>query len=115
MRPFDPDAEMQDQVPQPVIGGATVPLPEGGETDLRCDRRVNGEDNAQSAYSAYLNMESAVNRGHCPCFIFKNSNSIPKAHRRRRKETRVEIETDWHERDLKALRACEDFDGHLCT
>ena len=55
MRAFHPDAEMQQAPPD----AASVPVPEGDDSDLLCDGRVNGEDNAHAAYAANLFMEGA--------------------------------------------------------
>ena len=83
IRPFDPGQELQS----PVNDGSAIPLPESGG-DLG-DGRVNGEDNAHSAYAAHLNVESASNRGYCPNFTLKDSNSIQKG-------TQTALEGDVH-------------------
>ena len=76
--------------------------------------RSNTEDNEHIAYAVYLNVESAAHRSYHPNFVLKNHKANQQAHRRRWRDTCVEIETDWYDRDLHQLRAAEFF-GPLCV
>ena len=115
MRSFEEiDAPTAEQHRRGLEAAVDVPVPmEDDDSGLLGHCQPSGEDNVHAAYSAHLCMENAAHRGYHPNFVLKNANAIPQAHKRRWKETCIEIATDWMEKDLDRLREASDFSDHF--
>ena len=110
--PFDAYQEifnpLSPQLPAQHRDASEVPIPE--EDDLHVGEHPSSqppsetpapvgmsasfsENNCLLAYSDHLQIESSKHRRYTPSFVLQNSNQVAKAHRRRWKDTVVEIET----------------------